>query len=181
MVVRTGSVISISLLFLTPWCHLLFYSIYILRCTLKLNSSTDSSLRYFSFKTQHGLSQFFNNSSVRFPANENFRKKKQYFANFLFVFRKRFLEILRFLQKCIFGREAKTMRNFVKKNLRQFYLRKISGLAHLARNSSQVSAKYKRENLRKSETTKILLNSNTVNMADCGAFYTGSYLKGLNA
>jgi len=98
------------------------------------------------------------------------RKKKQYFANFLFVFRKRFLEILRFLQKCIFGREAKTMRNFVKKNLRQFYLRKISGLAHLARNSSQVSAKYKRENLRKSETTKILLNSNTVNMVDCGAF-----------
>ena len=72
----------------TKCCHQLFYSIYILRCTLKLNSSTDSSLRYFSFKTQHGLSQFFNNSSVRFPANENFRKKNNisqtffsYFAN----------------------------------------------------------------------------------------------------
>ena len=133
------------------------------------------TLRYFSFKTQHGLSQFFNNSIVRFPANESFRQKK--FTNF-------FLEILHFfLQKWLLRREEKTKRNFVKKTKYTTILfaknMKFLRFPHLAGNHTQVSAKYKRENLRKSETTKILLNSNTVNMADCGAFYTGSYLKGL--
>ena len=99
----------------TKCCHQLFYSIYILRCTLMLNSSTGSSLRYFSFKTQPELSQFFNNSSVRFPANENFRKKKTIFRKFSFRISQTFPRNFTFFAKMYFWKGSENDEEFCEK------------------------------------------------------------------